>query len=378
MIIGIDIDGVLTDIEQWELDYLSKYYLESYNKYIKNPKGYGSYQIFEGTNEEDAFLWNKAIYKYIKEPPRKFASEVIKKLKDENNEIYIITNRSSDLSYVENMNKEQMENIVKNWLKKYNILYDKLIFSNSDKLDVCIKNNIDIMIEDKPKNILKISTTIPVICFNAGYNENCTGINIYRAYSWYDIYYKLNLLQNGLRYIELHKENIDLAIKIQNEIFPNEDASYNYYEFINKIPYRKELIYWLVYDKNKLIGISGLYSILEYPEDAWLGWYGVIEKERNKGYGIKILEDFERISKQKGYKNIRLYTEEENKNAISVYKKFGMVCEKYKNKNEKYYDSYLSNSLIFSKSLTNEKCELWNDKYIAISDNIEKENKKYC
>ena len=53
-----------------------------------------------------------------------------------------------------------------------------------------------------------------------------------------------------------------------------------------------------------------------------------------------------------------------------------MVCEKYRNKNEKYYDSYLSNSLISSKSLTNEKCELWNNRYIAISDNIEKENKK--
>ena len=193
----IGIDGVLTDIEQWELDYLSKYYLESYNKYIKNPKGYGSYQIFEGTIEEDSFLWNKAIHEYIKEPPRKFASEVIKKIKDENNEIYIITNRCSDLSYVENINEKQMQTIVINWLKKYKVKYDKLIFSMSDKLDVCTENNIDIMIEDKPKNIISISTKIPVICFNAGYNENCIGINIYRAYSWYDIYYKIKLLQNN-------------------------------------------------------------------------------------------------------------------------------------------------------------------------------------
>ncbi len=198
MRIGIDIDGVLTDIEQWELDYFSKYYLESYNKYIKNPKGYGSYQIFEGTVEEDSFLWNKAIYEYIKESPRKFASEVIKKIKDEDNEIYIITNRCSDLSYVENINKEQMQTIVIDWLKKYKITYDKLIFSASDKLNICIENNIDIMIEDKPKNIINISTNIPVICFNAGYNEDCIGSNIYRAYSWYDIYYKIKLLQNNI------------------------------------------------------------------------------------------------------------------------------------------------------------------------------------
>lgn len=34
MRIGIDIDGVLTDIEQWQLDYGSKFYFEKYNKQI--------------------------------------------------------------------------------------------------------------------------------------------------------------------------------------------------------------------------------------------------------------------------------------------------------------------------------------------------------
>lgn len=34
MRIGIDIDGVLTDIEQWQLDYGSKVAFEQYNKGI--------------------------------------------------------------------------------------------------------------------------------------------------------------------------------------------------------------------------------------------------------------------------------------------------------------------------------------------------------
>lgn len=374
MKIGIDIDGVLTNIEQWELDYFSKYYLVEYNKGISNPKGYGSYKIFEGTVDEDNLLWNKAIWEYIDEPPRKFAPEVIKKLKNENNEIYIITNRSSDLSYVPEISKEKMEEIVKKWLEKYDIVYDELIFSNSDKLDVCIENNIDVMIEDKPLNINKISTVIPVICFNAGYNESCVGINIYRAYSWYDIYNKIMLLKNGLKYVEINKSNINLAIKIQNEIFPNENAEYNYYEFINKIPYRKELIYWIVFDKDKPIGVSGLYSHLEYPDDAWLGWYGVLKNERNKGYGKKILEDFERSAKEKGYKHIRLYTDEEdNKDAIVLYQKMGMVGEKYECDNDKLDEDFISQTLIFSKSLTKDKCVLWNNKYLGITENIKKE-----
>ena len=52
-------------------------------------------------------------------------------------------------------------------------------------------NNIDIMIEDKVDNINKISSKIPVICFNAGYNRQCKGNNIYRCYAWYDIYNKI-------------------------------------------------------------------------------------------------------------------------------------------------------------------------------------------
>ena len=82
--------------------------------------------------------------------------------------------------------------IVLDWLKRNKIEYDKIIFSPEDKLDICLENNIDVMIEDKPANINKISGKIPVICFHAGYNKNCDGSNIIRCYSWYDIYAKIN------------------------------------------------------------------------------------------------------------------------------------------------------------------------------------------
>ena len=50
MRIGIDIDGVLTDFEKWQLDYGSKYFLK-YNKNIVNPDGYDSDTVFNVTNE---------------------------------------------------------------------------------------------------------------------------------------------------------------------------------------------------------------------------------------------------------------------------------------------------------------------------------------
>ena len=198
MRIGIDIDGVLTDIEKWQLDYGSKFYYENYNKTIVNPKGYETNEIFDSSIECDDQFWDKYFKEYsINVEARKFASEVISKLKQDGYEIYIITARGSFLSHSANvMSKEENEHIVKEWLNKNNIYYDKLIFSPEDKLGICINNDINIMIEDKVDNINKIATKLPVICFNAGYNEECKGENIYGVYTWYDIY---NTIKNKIK-----------------------------------------------------------------------------------------------------------------------------------------------------------------------------------
>lgn len=187
MRIGIDIDGVLTDIEQWQLDFGSKYMSEEKHMNIVNNEGYDLTEIYNVSKEYDTNYWNKYIMDYVEnEPARKFCGEVIKKLKDEGNEIYIITARY--LTAEATKEGENMRNIVKKWLKKYNIYYDNIIFSPEDKLEVCMENRIDLMIDDRVENVNQISTKIPVICFHAGYNKLCMGNNIYRCYSWYDIY----------------------------------------------------------------------------------------------------------------------------------------------------------------------------------------------
>ena len=193
MRIGIDIDGVLTDIEQWQIDVGSKFYYEKYNKNIINPMGYDFTEIFGVGEQLDNELWNEYLFDYaINEPARKYAGEVINKLKREGNEIYIITarfltDRGTEIG-------DKMRNIVVNWLKQYNIYYDKIIFSPEEKLDICLENKIDLMIEDKVDNINTISKRLPVICFDARYNQECRGDNIIRCYSWYDIYSKINNL----------------------------------------------------------------------------------------------------------------------------------------------------------------------------------------
>ncbi len=197
MRIGIDIDGVLTDIESWQLDYGSRYFYLKYNINIKNYKGYETTDIFNISKKLDDEFWENYFKDYsINVNARPTASEVIDKLR-KNNEIFIITARGSHLSHsTDVMTKEENKEIVLNWLKNNNINYDKIIFSEEDKLEVCKENKIDLMIEDKPKNIEMISSYIPVICYHAGYNEICKGEKIYRCYSWYDILYKINEIEN--------------------------------------------------------------------------------------------------------------------------------------------------------------------------------------
>ena len=222
MNIGIDIDGVLTDIEQWQLDYGSKVVFEKYQKGIINPEGYDVTEIFDVDKNLDDEFWRKYLYDYAKnEPARKFANEVTKKLSNDGNKVYIITARF--LTDRDTDEGQKMREIVRNWLKENEICYNDIIFSPEDKLEICLNNNIDVMIDDKVENINEISKHIPVICFNAGYNKECKGENIYRAYSWYDVYNKIKEIENKNKIvifdwggvIESHKEgeySIDRAI----------------------------------------------------------------------------------------------------------------------------------------------------------------------
>lgn len=194
MRIGIDIDGVLTDIEQFVIDYISKYCVENKIKYKIGDYDYNYSKTFNITDEQEKNFWNEYLEYYaVNEKARPFAAEVINKLREDGHEIYIITarwmtNRDDDIG-------NRMKEIVKNWLHENKILYDKLIFSKAlkeRKSQEIIEHKIDLMIEDSPNNINELANIIPVICYNAEYNKNCIDNKIIRCYSWYDIYSKIN------------------------------------------------------------------------------------------------------------------------------------------------------------------------------------------
>ena len=168
-------------------------------------------------------------------------------------------------------------------------------------------------------------------------------------------------------------DNLELACKIQNELFPEEDARENFIEQIKRDPYRKEMDYEIVYVDDEPIGITGIYVYPEYPDDAWLGWFGVLDKYRHQGYGGLVLDKTIEVAKQKGYKNFRLYTDEYATDAHKLYESRGLIKEDYDRPDDQ--NQYLDwKILIYSGSLTGEKVELWNNKFLGLKEQGEKEN----
>lgn len=190
MKIGIDIDGVLTDEHNYIIDNATKFFNKNNIQYVVHKDVYDNARLFDVTEEEYVLFWKEYFLDYCNNiSARDYAAEVISKLKDENNEIIIITARP--FTTYENEYKEQMQNIVRNWLDKNKIIYDEVIFSDN-KADVCKELNISVMIEDRPENVVSVSSVVPVLCYDQPYNEKLSNDNIYRCYSWYDIYQKIH------------------------------------------------------------------------------------------------------------------------------------------------------------------------------------------
>ncbi|OPZ76384.1 MAG: hypothetical protein BWY78_01389 [Alphaproteobacteria bacterium ADurb.Bin438] len=147
--------------------------------------------MFNANEHQELEFWEENLENYdTKEPARAFASDVIDELKTLGHEIIIMTARCGDFDYNEEKNNH-MKQITKNWLLKNNISYDEIIFTPKEKLELCIENKIDLMIEDKASHVMKISKIMPVLCFDAKYNQECFGENIIRVYSWYDVLSKI-------------------------------------------------------------------------------------------------------------------------------------------------------------------------------------------
>ena len=98
------------------------------------------------------------------------------------------------------------------------------------------------------------------------------------------------------------------------------------------------------------IGLSGIYTEESDPDSAWLGWLGVISKYRRERFGTRILNDFLREARDRGFKFARLYTNDGNVAAKALYEFNGFTKETL-NFDPPDYVKVGGEVIIYSKSL---------------------------
>ena len=167
------------------------------------------------------------------------------------------------------------------------------------------------------------------------------------------------------------EDNIEYAVRIQEEIFPGESGRANFEDSVyGKAPYE----YYLIYENGQCAGVTGIYRYAEDPESAWLGWFGIREGFRRRRLGSEALRRFEELAASKGYRFARLYTDaEDNGEAIAFYTANGYTSEPYENPEDPA--CLTCPTLIFSKSLTGGEPVPWAGRTIHLTEQIAKQEK---
>ena len=192
MNIGIDIDDTINDLASILIKYARKYNTINGIKFDINENEWDFDKAF-GWNEQEAMeFMNTYISQVFDESkPKENAVKIISKLKNDGHKIIIITARHSN--HVKNV-----YHISRDWLKKYNVPYNKLIINSDNKAEKCEENNVDIFIDDSIKHCENVQKRleIPVYLFDSVYNKKYENTHIKRVFSWKEIYDEINYINS--------------------------------------------------------------------------------------------------------------------------------------------------------------------------------------
>lgn len=189
MVIGVDADGVLTDLAKFQGEYGEKYL----GRKPECCSAYSISEIFQCSKMREFLFGMKYFIKYCKTwTPREGTTEVIQRLKSDGHTLFEITARK--FVTMKNPIGWYSRNMFEEWLSKNGISFANIFYCSEkntpeEKYKVCKELSVDIMIDDRPEVILYLADKgVKVLMFDAPYNQNVVHKNVWRVYSWRDIY----------------------------------------------------------------------------------------------------------------------------------------------------------------------------------------------
>lgn len=173
-----------------------------------------------------------------------------------------------------------------------------------------------------------------------------------------------------LKLVDITLDNVSQALEVFHSIFSWIPAEADPYTSMLK-GVMPEICphYYLVYDDENVVGITGSYIVPEDPDSAFLGWFGVCPAMRRNHYGSKLLTLHEDQLRKLGYKYSRLYTETNNNAATrTFYERNGYVGEDYNCAAD--YGVRPNTITVYSKPLSDAPLVAWNNRNMNLTEEL--------
>lgn len=170
---GLDIDGTITCPTAF-VPYLNKQF--NLNITLDDIKTYDFTALVDVTPEEFGKWISSAEGKVYANSPLATGVKPILKQWQQDHELYYISARH-----------ERHLQLTKNWFTQHNIPYNHIeLIGSHHKIEMVQRYDLDIFFEDKHDNAVAISEecNIPVILFNAPYNQEPIPENVIRVNNW--------------------------------------------------------------------------------------------------------------------------------------------------------------------------------------------------
>lgn len=151
MNIGLDVDGVIFNTEEWLSIYAEIFDIETFKKdSLINPFEYYKEIQYDWDKEHsDEFLKTYLLKSTYDSTFIAGAVWVIKRLKELGHKIIIISARGNDYPEVLPVLEKRFED--------EGLSFDKIHWKIKNKLEICVNEKIDVMVDDRPSTCQKLS-----------------------------------------------------------------------------------------------------------------------------------------------------------------------------------------------------------------------------